>query len=134
MYRDFNAQLWSFDPEFDPPALKRYDQFGSFVFVARNPNRKNVHWIWQAANKWRISVDPGGKVFETIYCVGTGDVFYVGAGLSDSIHYNLNRISKLQSDLDEDIDRLRTIRAKKRTWNEFTQALDMMVFQFVFIL
>ncbi len=85
MYRDFDAQLWTFDPEFDPPGLKKYDQFGTWIFVARNPNRNRVHWIWQAANKWRIAVDPGGKVFETIYCTGTGDVFYVGAGLSSSI-------------------------------------------------
>ena len=77
MYQNFDAQLWTFDPEFDPPALEKYDQFGCFIFVARNPNRNQVHWIWQAANKWRIAVDPGGKVFETIYNIGTGDVFWL---------------------------------------------------------
>jgi len=128
MHRDFDAQLWTFDPEFDPPALKKYDQFGCYIFVARNPNRKRVHWIWQAANKYRIAVDPGGKVFETIYNIGTGDVFYVGAGLSDSIRYNLNRISYLQSEMDKEVDRERNVRERKRYWDTYTDSLEMVLF------
>jgi hypothetical protein len=127
MYRDFDAQLWTYDEEFDPPSLKKYDHFGHHIFVARNPNRNNVHWIWQAANKWRIAVDPGGKVFETIYCIGTGDVFYVGAGLSDSIHYNLNIISELQRVMDNEVNDAAEVRRKKRNWDTYTQTLDMVV-------
>ena len=102
MWRDFKAQLWTYDPEFDPPELAKYDHFGTLIFVARNPKRRMVNWMWQAANKWRIAVDPGGKMFETIDCVDTGDIVYVGAGLSDTIRYNLNRISFLQSRIDKD--------------------------------
>jgi hypothetical protein len=128
MYRDFNAQLWTFDPEFDPPSLAKKDHFGCYIFVARNPNRRRVHWIWQAANKFRLAVDPGGKVFETIYCIGTGDVFYVGAGLSDCIHYNLNRISHLQSSLDKDVDKDEEVRKKEKDWNRATSTLEGAVF------
>jgi hypothetical protein len=64
----------------------------------------------------RISVDPGGKVFETIYNIGTGDVFYVGAGLSDTIRYNLNRISHLQSDMDKDVHTVKEVRGIKRMY------------------
>lgn len=128
MYQNFNAQLWTFDPEFDPPDLKKYDQFGCFIFVARNPNRNQVHWIWQAANKMRIAVDPGGKVFETIYNIGTGDVFYVGAGLSDSIRFNLNRISHLQSDMDKDVNTVKEVRGRKRYWDTYTDSLETVLF------
>jgi hypothetical protein len=79
-------------------------------------------------NKMRIAADFGGKVFETIYNIGTGDVFYVGAGLSDSIRYNLNRIFHLQGDMDKDVNTVNEVRGRKRYWVTYTDSLETVLF------
>ena len=126
-WRDFRAQLWTYDPEFDPPELAKYNQFGTWIFVARNPKRRMVNGVWQAANKWRIAVDPGGKVFETINCIGTGDIFYLAPGLSDTIRYNLNRIGYIQSKIDNDTNVNGAVIDALNKWNDKTIELDEMV-------
>jgi hypothetical protein len=48
--------------------------------------------------------DPGGEMFETVYCVGTGDSFNIGEGLSTDIRDRVYQITKIQSARDEDVN------------------------------
>ena len=111
MWSQYGAEIWTYDPSVDPPCMEKYDQFGRWVFVYRNPHKDRINTVWRQLNKERIVSDPGGtfmiriqttgKTFETIYCVGTGDVFYIGEGLGTLIQHQLRWISRLQSDRDK---------------------------------
>jgi hypothetical protein len=101
MWYHFQAELWTFDPSVDPPCMKKYNQFGRWIFVYRNPHKDRINTAWRQINKERIAVDPGGKIFETVYCVGTGNVFYIGEGLGSDMREQLYRIGKLQSERDD---------------------------------
>ena len=101
MFAKFDAELWTFDPSVDPPCMSKYDQFGSWIFVYRNPDKDKINKAWYDINKETIAIDPGVNIFETIYAKGTGDVFYVGEGLGSDIRFQLRVASNLQSERDK---------------------------------
>ena len=127
MWKTYRARLWSFDPSVDPPSMRSLDQFGKWVFVYRNPDKHKINNLWRQVHKERIVIDPGGefyykkmlttwlgKTFETIYCVGTGDIFYVGDGLGHLIQRHLQKISHIQSNRDNEVNTLGHVKAAKQ--------------------
>jgi len=113
----FRAELWSYDPNVDPPSLEYYNQFGSWIFVIRNesghgPKRQDDR-PWFQAHKETLSIDPGLKVFQTIYNVGTGDVFMIGHGLGDQLKTLAHRISDYKSKIDALINENEQVKSLK---------------------
>jgi hypothetical protein len=129
MWYHFQAELWTFDPSVDPPCMEKYDQFGHWIFVYRNPHKDRINTQWRQINKERIAVDPGGKIFETVYCVGTGDVYYIGEGLGTDIREQLYHIAKLQSERDEAVNEYTVVAAALAKVNTAQTALYAKVSQ-----
>jgi hypothetical protein len=73
MLRLYGDLPWEYDSNRDP---KVFSSFGNFLFVSRHKGKVNKEWI--DIFKDVIINDPGLKIFKTYYCVGTGDVFYLG--------------------------------------------------------
>ena len=121
MWRLFRAELWSYDPVVDPPSLEHFNQFGKWVFVIRNTSdrgaKRNSDSAWFQAHKETLSIDPGLKVFQTIYNVGTGDVFMIGHGLGDQLRTLSHRIADYQSKMDTLINENDEVIALKSAWD-----------------
>ena len=116
LYELFGAELWSFDPSVDPSVLRKLNQFGSWVFVIRNKHR-NHGSSWYQINQHTLAIDAGIKVFETIYNVGTGDVFMVGHGLGDLLKKHNNLIRRIQRRLDCAINDDEEVSGLKNDWD-----------------
>lgn len=128
MWYYYHAELWTFDPSVDPPCMEKYDQFGRWIFVYRNPNKDPINKEWRQINKEKIACDPGGNIYETIYCDGTGDVFYLGAGLGDEIRKILSQIKRLQSERDDSVNCLDEVKEA----NDNVEAKSRELFQKVY--
>jgi hypothetical protein len=115
MFQLFGAELWSYDPDVEPPCLANMNQFGGWVFVIRNSSRQ-FDRAWFKINHQTIAIDAGIKAFETIYNVGTGDIYIVGYGLGIKVRNIQSRISNLQSKLDKQINRDINVIILKRVW------------------
>jgi transposase len=113
MFAKFDAELWTFDPSVDPPSMRKYDQFGHWIFVYRNPHKDKINKAWFNINKETLAIDPGGNIFETIYNKGTGDVFYVGEGLGSDIRHHLRHLSWMQKDRDNRVNSMDSVNGKK---------------------
>jgi hypothetical protein len=112
MYAKFDAELWSFDSAVDPPCMQKYDQFGHWIFVYRNPHKDRINKAWYDINKETIAIDPGGNIFETIYIKGTGDVLFVGEGLGTDIGHHQRVSAKLHRARDNEVNVLESVIVK----------------------
>ncbi len=130
MYAKFDAELWSFDPSVDPPNMKKYDQFGHWIFVYRNPYKDKINKAWYNINKETIAIDPGVNIFETIYVKGTGDVFYVGEGLVSDIRYHLGESSALQKARDNEVNKMASVIEKSVAIDDASKKLYQKVSRF----
>lgn len=122
LWRLFRAELWSYDPNVDPISLKHYDQFGKWIFVIRNeskrgPKRQSDR-AWFQAHRETLSIDPGLKVFQTLYDVGTGDVFMIGHGLGDQLRTLAHRKSDYQSKMDAMVNEDEEVIGLKFDWDK----------------
>jgi hypothetical protein len=122
MWRKFRAELWSYDPNVDPPSLQHYNQFGQCIFVIRNESsygpKRETDRAWFQAHKETLSIDPGLKVFQTVYNVGTGDVFMIGHGLGEQLKTLAHRISDYQSKIDTVINENEDLVKLKSAWDD----------------
>jgi hypothetical protein len=129
MFAKFDAELWTFDPDVDPPCMRQYDQFGHWIFVYRNPYKDRINRAWYEINKETIVIDPGVNIFETIYIKGTGDVFYVGEGLGSEIRYHLRYSStNLQKERDKEVNKMDSVIEKNRDIEDASRILYGKVF------
>ena len=126
MWKQFGAELWSFDPSVDPAYLKNFNQFGTWIFVIRNKSRQHDR-VWFQAHKETLSIDPGFKTFETIYNVGTGDIFMIGHGLGQQLKISSFRIASLQSKMDGIINEDERVVELKEKW----EVASLMVYRTV---
>jgi hypothetical protein len=89
--------------------MRKYDQFGHWIFVYRNRHKDRINSAWFDINKETLVIDPGVNIFETIYIKGTGDVFFIGEGLGTTIKYHLNMSSNLQTKRDVAVNLLESV-------------------------
>jgi uncharacterized protein YukE len=92
-----------------------FNQFGTWIFVIRNKSRQPDR-VWFQAHKETLSIDSGFKTFETIYNVGTGDIFMIGHGLGQQLKISSHCIANLQSKLDKLINDDEEVIALKEKW------------------
>jgi hypothetical protein len=114
MKNRFNAVPWSYVEDRDPEVLKNYNGFGTSLFVVRHQGTVNQYF--KEIFKEVITNDPGLNIFKVYYCMGTGDVYYLGSIESGNIRYWQALKSKLQHEMDTlkstKIKRLSTSRTK----------------------
>lgn len=122
MWNKHRAELWSYDPEVDPQSLRNLDQFGSWIFVIRNSLRQ-LDRAWFQINRETLAIDAGIKAMETIFNVGTGDVFIIGFGLASRLKYHISQIAALQSKLDKKINAHVDVIRLKEIWEESSRTL-----------
>jgi hypothetical protein len=98
MKRLYDAVPWSYEYERDPASLQSFNGFGQSLFVCRHKGK--VDATFKSIFQDVITNDPGLKCFKTYYCVGTGDVFYLGMQQSENMRFWHRKKSKLQSEID----------------------------------
>jgi hypothetical protein len=123
MHDKYTAELWTFDPVVDPPCMEKYDQFGQWIFIYRNPQKDRINVHHNSIFKETLSIDPGVNVFGTGHINGTGDIVYIAPGLCGQIGQQHRIISKLQKDRDnevnEDADVIEARRSKELAQKAF---------------
>lgn len=129
MWKVYRAEIWSFDERKDPKYLEKFNHFGCSIFVVRNTSSDDGDKgrVWFTALKDTISIDAGLKVFETVYNVGTCDVYLIGPGVSQKLKGFGKKIAKLQSVIDKLIDEDQTVLALKAAWENASRMTMQMV-------
>jgi hypothetical protein len=102
MKNRYGAEPWSYMEDRDPEVLKNYNGFGLSLFVVRHEG--TVNKFFKEIFKDVITNDPGLNVFKVYYCMGTGDVFYLGSSASNNIRFWHTQMSKIQHKIDTEIN------------------------------
>lgn len=102
MLRVYGALPWTYESGRDPEVLSSFNGFGNFMYVSRHKGKVNEEW--RDIFKDVITNDPGLKIFKTYYCVGTGDVFYLGTLQIENIRFWEREKSKNQTTMDNKIN------------------------------
>jgi hypothetical protein len=91
----------------------------TWYLTIRGPSSKGtVNQYFKEIFKEVITNDPGLKIFKVYYCMGTGDVFYLGSIESGNIRFRQKIISQIQHEMDTEIDKdQKTIDLKNKTFN-----------------
>jgi len=85
MLNKFGAVPWSYDEARDPKVLANFNGFGISLFVVRHKGTVNPYF--KEIFKSVITNDPGLNIFKVYYCMGTGDVFYLGSTETGNIRF-----------------------------------------------
>ena len=103
-YKEYGASPWEFEEGDDPELLKRSNNFKKWIWVIRNKNYDKDSVYYQQM-KYKISVDPGVRLFESCFNAATGTLTLIAPQYYALLRTLEYRISNLQSERDLDVNK-----------------------------